>query len=1343
MPSTSPGMRSEPLHRRRRSAGTDAGRRSLSAESASSEGLRSQVHVGAGSSAASEVEPPFLLIPDLTNAPGGAESTNISSRTLPAIPEPVPEDVLKPIGEIDERREKLMQWERVKLHKRTMVFSVPRFERAYLLSLEPKLRRSLWVPAVAFIAFALVCLLYPSIWVSKWDTSANILFNSCWLVIASLGLFVLFTFPFSLPPSRYLELYIQVWTGFTMTAATIFGTPYRVATITGTDYSVAFPGANLGVADISVFLDLITIMYFSVYTPLRIRRLFPVAVAINCLYAGISIGFGVPSYGTNSDVIESSSTDRWFALSLTLVLILSSILCLTGKYRLELFQRTNFLRLEVSQRRIDVLERTIVAFDSSNDKATRVTQMQLTHKVRKSEKSLFVLDFQKEVLMEGMSSHEQQRMASGETPKSGRFGQSGRPRPCSIPPVLLGTIHPHVKCCARIESNSCSCSITPGGEDSAGVPPTACFVDDYEPLLRRVGRDFTLDVEELWGSHQEESRCNPDCVLALYRAVARACFPDDQANRILNIGSEAPDGPQCPVYERFLAEVCSRYLISAESFMASFSVLPSSTPSGIRSALSDLDWASLVIACMCHDVGHFGRTNKFLVETRHPLALRYNDRSVMENYHAATMFDMLKESEDWDISRGLSRSELKRFRSQIVALILSTDLGATQSLLDQIKGRVEAGTALSVSQFPEDSRLIRELSICMADCGHVWLTWDLHYKWAVRLSSEFAAEARELATMRAGLGTPLTSSLPGSDGGGPAPAEQISFIEQCPVALVRAMQSLVDLDGGTEFASTASEWSKAVEKALLDNASRWREMEAEEVSRRSAEAGSRGSEGTPLSSEGATSSEERSGEAPVDSGNSPADQSDDDDDVPMMSYREMYGGPEGRSSEAEDGGVGSSGIDSDDEPPMLSYSALYNADGTSNVQASRRPVPESAITSSGEPPLLSYSALYRPDGTSIVQPTPQRDSGVDDDDDGPPLMSYSELYGRQQRASSRSAVDDSHPPTHSRSYDDSYTRTETAIVEEPSNSETSESPDKIDNNEASVSAVTNVNEDKPKVAAEVNAGDSPGSDPLGWAVDKLLSRIVKENSIEQLIALLSEMTKKALFLQHQLDMSNTRNNQLLGEIEELKNALDEERRKFQALEPPAPPPPVAPATYAAEVPNGLGEMVPPGRAVSQLSELYEKHHIDREAREMLSNSRKIRRPDQRQMVIDLFLEKVGHEQGKDVLAALKGLPDFGTGDPVPGADARHNRRMHNRRGGDQQHHPLHARSGPENRSWLFAQCVKEIEFKIQEPQQGAPPQRHNRNDYYDYNRAKWSGNNGRNNDRGVGAWAHRRDASGW
>lgn len=156
------------------------------------------------------------------------------------------------------------------------------------------------------------------------------------------------------------------------------------------------------------------------------------------------------------------------------------------------------------------------------------------------------------------------------------------------------------------------------------------------------------------------------------------------------------------------------------------------------------------------------------------------------------------------------------------------------------------------------------------------------------------------------------------------------------------------------------------------------------------------------------------------------------------------------------------------------------------------------------------------------------------------------------------------------------------------------------------------------------------------AVDKLLSRIVEENSTEQLIALLSEMTKKALILQHQLELSSTRNDELLKEIEQLKGNLDEERGKFSAAEPPSPPPPVASIVYDGELPSDERDGSSPSvGAVPQLNEIYEKHHIDREVRDMLRNSRKIRRPEQRQMVIDLFLEKVGHEQGKDVLAALK------------------------------------------------------------------------------------------------------------
>lgn len=39
--------------------------------------------------------------------------------------------------------------------------------------------------------------------------------------------------------------------------------------------------------------------------------------------------------------------------------------------------------------------------------------------------------------------------------------------------------------------------------------------------------------------------------------------------------------------------------------------------------------------------GHLGVTNAFLVDTHHPLAITYNDKSVLENMHAATTFSVM------------------------------------------------------------------------------------------------------------------------------------------------------------------------------------------------------------------------------------------------------------------------------------------------------------------------------------------------------------------------------------------------------------------------------------------------------------------------------------------------------------------------------------------------------------------------------------------------------------------------------------------------------------------------------------------------------------------------------
>lgn len=82
-----------------------------------------------------------------------------------------------------------------------------------------------------------------------------------------------------------------------------------------------------------------------------------------------------------------------------------------------------------------------------------------------------------------------------------------------------------------------------------------------------------------------------------------------------------------------------------------------------------------VLAAACHDVEHPGFSNVYLIETRHNLALRYNDKSVLENHHLATTFDVLKmDANKYDIFEQFDRDQYKRMRSIMIGAILSTDM---------------------------------------------------------------------------------------------------------------------------------------------------------------------------------------------------------------------------------------------------------------------------------------------------------------------------------------------------------------------------------------------------------------------------------------------------------------------------------------------------------------------------------------------------------------------------------------------------------------------------------------------------------------------------------------------
>ena len=68
-----------------------------------------------------------------------------------------------------------------------------------------------------------------------------------------------------------------------------------------------------------------------------------------------------------------------------------------------------------------------------------------------------------------------------------------------------------------------------------------------------------------------------------------------------------------------------------------------------------------------------GVNNSFLIAMKHTKALRYNDRSVLENHHCAIAFKLLLDPQN-DIFELLSEAQYWNVRQIITKMILSSDI---------------------------------------------------------------------------------------------------------------------------------------------------------------------------------------------------------------------------------------------------------------------------------------------------------------------------------------------------------------------------------------------------------------------------------------------------------------------------------------------------------------------------------------------------------------------------------------------------------------------------------------------------------------------------------------------
>merc|ERR1712110_116228 len=181
----------------------------------------------------------------------------------------------------------------------------------------------------------------------------------------------------------------------------------------------------------------------------------------------------------------------------------------------------------------------------------------------------------------------------------------------------------------------------------------------------------------------------------------------------------------------------------------------------------DLEMLACLHAAAVHDFEHKGLTNDFLVKTRDPRAVLYNDRHVNENHHFDAALALLCRPE-CNFLVALLPADFLRFRNLVGALVLGTDMADHGDLVKTFGETMRRDARDPAHALPCDwsascvqqparpwpfrpaskagAILALQVALKCADIGHLALECDLHEAWVRRLEEElFAQGDREKA----------------------------------------------------------------------------------------------------------------------------------------------------------------------------------------------------------------------------------------------------------------------------------------------------------------------------------------------------------------------------------------------------------------------------------------------------------------------------------------------------------------------------------------------------------------------------------------------------------------------
>lgn len=150
----------------------------------------------------------------------------------------------------------------------------------------------------------------------------------------------------------------------------------------------------------------------------------------------------------------------------------------------------------------------------------------------------------------------------------------------------------------------------------------------------------------------------------------------------------------------------------------------------------EVDLLVVILAAAIHDIGHPGVSNDFMVKTKTDVALRYHDMSVLENFHLATAFEIMRDTGVSMLEHNLPSPPVASLRSRVVEIVLATDMAVHKSVLESLESELRTNQRKQ----DVDKLVLEKAMVHMADIGHPLRPVEAHQRWTKRINEEFFAQ---------------------------------------------------------------------------------------------------------------------------------------------------------------------------------------------------------------------------------------------------------------------------------------------------------------------------------------------------------------------------------------------------------------------------------------------------------------------------------------------------------------------------------------------------------------------------------------------------------------------------